>query len=103
MESTDRDVDDTPDATLSVFLEHGSDLRRVGQVTPVRVDQCAVLFIVGRVFRKGGLGDPIETSESGGKRVVVIIDGNDFVFASLLKSEDDMRAFLRRSAVNRER
>lgn len=59
----------------------------------MRVDHCAVLFFVGRIFRKGGLCNSIETSEDGGKRVVVIVDGNDFVFACLLESEDDVRAF----------
>lgn len=59
----------------------------------MRIDHCTVFFFVGRIFRKGGLGDLIETSESGRKRVVVIIDGNDFVFARLLESEDDVRAF----------
>jgi hypothetical protein len=62
----------------------------------VRIDHCAVLFFVGRVFRKGGLCSLVEASESGRKRVVVIIDGNDFVFACLLESEDDVRAFRER-------
>lgn len=59
----------------------------------MRIDHGAVLFFVGRVFRQGSLRDPIETSENGRKRVVVIVDGNDFVFACLLESEDDVRAF----------
>lgn len=91
--NADRDVDDTPDATLSVLFEHGSDLRGVGEVASMGVDHRAVLFFVGRLFRKGGLCDLIETSESGGKRVVVVIDGNNFVFACLLESEDDVRSF----------
>jgi len=62
----------------------------------VRIDHGAVLFLVGRIFRKGSLCDLIETSEGGRKRVVVIIDGHDFVFACLLESEDDVRAFRER-------
>lgn len=61
----------------------------------MRIDHSAVLFLLGRIFRKGGLCDLIETGERGRKRVVVIIDGNDFVFACLLESEDDVRAFRR--------
>lgn len=85
-------MDDAPNATLSVFFEHGTYLPGVGQVACVSIDHCAVLFFVCRVFRKGGLRDPVESSEGGRKRVMVIIDGNDFVFACLLKSEDDVRA-----------
>lgn len=59
----------------------------------MRINHGAVLFLLGRIFRKGGLCDVIEASESGGKRVVVIIDGNNFVFACLLESKDDVRAF----------
>lgn len=57
------------------------------------IDHCAVLFLLCRIFRKGGLRDSIEASESGRKRVVVVIDGNDFVFACLLESKNDMRGF----------
>ena len=85
-------VDDTPNLTLSVFFKHGPYLRRIGQVALMRIDHCAVLFFGGRVFRKGGFRDPIETTESGRKRVVVVIDRNDLVFACLLKSKDDVRA-----------
>ena len=59
----------------------------------MRIDYGAVLFFLCCVFRKGGLCDLIETSESGRKRIMVIIDGNDFVFACLLECEDDVRAF----------
>ena len=59
----------------------------------MRVDHGAVFFFLCCVFRKGGLRDLIETSESGRKRIMVIIDGNDFVFACLLEGEDDVRAF----------
>lgn len=59
----------------------------------MRINHGAVLFLLGRIFRKGSLCDLIETSESCRKRVVVIINGNDFVFACLLESEDDVRAF----------
>ena len=86
-------VDDTPNSTFSIFFEHGSGLRGVGQVASVGIDHSAVLFFVGRIFRKSGLCDLIETGESSRKRVVVIIDGNDFVFACLLQSEDYVRAF----------
>jgi len=61
------DVDDAPNSALSVFFENGSDLCGIGQVTSVRIDHGAVLFLVGRVFREGGLCDLIETSESGRK------------------------------------
>jgi len=86
-------VDDTPNPALSVFFEHGSDLRGIGQVASVRIDHSAVFFFIGGVFRKGGLCDLIETNESGRKRVVVIINGNNFILACLLESEDDVRAF----------
>jgi len=59
----------------------------------VRIDHGALFFLVRRIYRKGGTCDLVETGESGRKRVVVIIDGNDFVFACLLESEDDVRAF----------
>jgi mitochondrial fission protein ELM1 len=62
-----RNVDDTPNATLSVSFEHGSYLRRVREVASMRIDHCAVPFFVGRVFRKGGSRDLIETSENGRK------------------------------------
>jgi hypothetical protein len=62
----------------------------------VRIDRSAVLFLVGCIFRKGGLCDFIKASEGGRKRVVVVIDANDFVFACLLESENDVRAFRER-------
>ena len=86
-------MDDTPNSAFSVFFEHGPDLRGIGEVTSVRIDNCAVLFLVCRIFRKGSMRDLVETSKSGGERVVVIVDGNDFVLACLLESEDDVRAF----------
>jgi len=89
-------VDDTPNSALSVLFEHSPDLRGIGEVTLVRIDHGAVLFLVCRIFRKGGMRDLVETSESGGERVVVIVDGDDFVFACLLESEDDVRAFCER-------
>lgn len=63
--NTDRDVDDTPNSTLSVFFKHGPYLCGVGQVTSVSIDHGAVHFFVSRIFRKGGLRDLVETSESG--------------------------------------
>ena len=86
-------MDDTPNSAFSVFFEHRPDLRGIGEVTSVRIDNCAVLFLVCRIFRKGSMRDLVETSKSGGERVVVIVDGNDFVLACLLESEDDVRAF----------
>lgn len=53
------DMDDTPNATLSVFFEHGPYLCRAGQVTPVGINYRAVPFLVRRVFRKGVLRDLI--------------------------------------------
>ena len=88
-----RNVDDTPNSAFFVLFEHGPDLRGVGEVTSVRIDHGAVLFLVCRIFRKGGMRDLVETSKGGRKRVVVVVDGDHFVFACLLKSKDDMRAF----------
>ena len=88
-----RNVDDTPNSAFSVLFEHGPDLRGIGEVTSVSIDHSAILFLVCRIFRKGGMCDLVETSNGGRKRVVVIVYGNDLVFACLLKSKDDMRAF----------
>jgi len=88
-----RNMDDTPNSAFSVLFEHGPDLRGIGEVASVRIDHGAVLFLVCRIFRKSCMRDLVETSKGCRKRVVVIVDGNDFVFACLLKSKDDMRAF----------
>ena len=66
-QNTHCDVDDAPNATFAVFFEHGPYLHGVGQVAGMRIDHCAVLFLVGRVFRKGVSRDPIEPSENGRK------------------------------------
>ena len=95
-------MDDAPNSALSVLFEHSPDLCGIGEVTPVRINHGAVLFLVCRVFRKGGVRDLVETSESGRERVVVIVNGNDFVFACLLESEDDVRAFAKVSGQSGE-
>ena len=51
MRRTHRDVDDTPDSTLSILLEHLADLVALREVSRERVDLRAVLVLLGRVGR----------------------------------------------------
>ena len=91
-EETHRDVDDAPDAALAVLRKHGADLVGLGEVDGVHVDLGAVAVLRGRVGGEGVARELRHALEGLGRRVVVVVDGDDLVPARLLKREDDVRA-----------
>ena len=91
--STDGNVNDTPDSTLAIAFENALDLLRTGQVALECIDFCALLVCLRRVFGKCILRNLCDTSERRGEGVVMVVDRDDFVSSSLLKSVDDMRTW----------
>lgn len=89
---THRDVNDSPDATLAIFLKHGPDLLRVGEIDVVRIDLGRILVLLGSVLWKSVTGDLSQAGQGFGIGVVIIVDADYFVPSRGLEGVYDVRA-----------
>ena len=86
------DVDDPPDPALAILGEHAADLVGLGEIDGVHIDLCAVLLLWWCVGREGVARELGDALEGLGRRVVVVIDGDDLVSPHLLQCKNDVRA-----------
>ena len=82
----------TPYATEAILLKDLSYLCLVRKVNAVDIDFCAVDVVLRWIFGQTIFGDLGHSLESSGLRIVVVVDGDNFVFPSRLQNMYDVRA-----------
>lgn len=87
-----RNMDDTPDSTLAVLLEHLADILVLGEVRLVDINLSTVLVLGGGIRGEFAACEVCDTVEGLGAGVVVVINGDDLVATSLLQGIDDVGA-----------
>jgi len=85
-------VDDTPKGSGAVVREHGAHLVLTGEISRPSVDACALDVVRGSIWRKGCGGNVLDAGKSEWKRVVVVIERDDFEPAGEGEREDGVRA-----------
>jgi hypothetical protein len=91
-------VNDAPKGSGAVVGEHGAHLVLPGEVCGPCVDLCALAVVLGCVRGKGGGGYLLDAGKSAGKRVVVVVDGDDLEPAGEGEGEDGVGADVARAA-----
>ena len=89
---THRDVDDSPNTTLAILLEHLADVLMLGEVCLEDINLGAVLVLGGGI-RGEGVACKVRDAVKGlGTGIVVVVNRDDLVATSLLQGIDDVRA-----------
>ena len=83
-------MDDAPNASLAILLKHLPDLIALREVDSVRINLGAVLVFLRRCGWETVARDLGDALEGLGRRVVVVVYGDDLVPARLLEGKDDM-------------
>ena len=84
-------MNDTPNSTLSIRLEHFPDLIPLGQIAGEGIDVSAFFLLFRSVRREVVTCDLSDSQKGLGSRVMVIIYRDNLEPASFLKGVDDMR------------
>lgn len=87
-------VNNTPKGSGAVVGEDGADLVLAGEINSPCVDLCALDVVRGGggAGRKGCGGNVLDAGKSEGKRVVVVVNGDDLEPAGEGEGEDCVRA-----------
>ena len=91
-------MDDTPKGGRAVVREHGAHLVLTGEISRPGVDLCAFDVVGGSIRGQCCGGNVLDSGKSEWKRVVVIVDGDDFEPTGKGEGEDGVRTDVARAA-----